>query len=209
MLRVKKLSETAVLPVRGSVFAAGKNQEATSCPTPHRLPHHVYTSPFLYVGYDLASAVDIIVPAKGKAIVKTDLAIAIPENTYARIAPRSGLAVKHFIDVGAGVVDYDYRGNVGVVLFNHSDTDFSVHQSDRIAQLILEQIAMVPVEEVTDLPSTERGDGGFGSTGTESHTLQEDSANSCSKRIKLGKTCFTLLLCIMMNIEMQLLQVYY
>jgi dUTP pyrophosphatase len=141
----------------------------------------------LNIGYDLASAVDTVVPAKGKAIVKTDLAIAIPENTYARIAPRSGLAVKHFIDVGAGVVDYDYRGNVGVVLFNHSDVDFTVRQSDRIAQLILEKISMVPVEEVEELPSTERGEGGFGSTGTESHNVESGSDNSSSKRIKLGK----------------------
>jgi dUTP pyrophosphatase len=141
----------------------------------------------LNIGYDLASAVDTVVPAKGKAIVKTDLAIAIPENTYARIAPRSGLAVKHFIDVGAGVVDYDYRGNVGVVLFNHSDVDFTVRQSDRIAQLILEKISMVPVEEVEELPSTERGEGGFGSTGTESHNVESGSDENSSKRIKLGK----------------------
>jgi dUTP pyrophosphatase len=73
--------------------------------------------------------------------------------------------VKHFIDVGAGVVDYDYRGNVGVVLFNHSDADFSVSRGDRIAQLILERIAMADIEEVEELPSTERGEGGFGSTG--------------------------------------------
>ena len=72
-----------------------------------------------YVGFDLSSAYDVVVPKRGKAIVKTDLAVAIPPETYARIAPRSGLAVKNFIDTGAGVVDYDYRGNVGVVLFNH------------------------------------------------------------------------------------------
>ena len=56
--------------------------------------------------------------------MKTDCAMAIPEGTYARIAPRSGLAWKHHIDIGAGVVDYDYRGNVGVVMFNHADSDF-------------------------------------------------------------------------------------
>jgi hypothetical protein len=65
-----------------------------------------------------------VVPARGRAVVKTDLSIAIPPSTYARVAPRSGLAVKHFIDTGAGVVDEDYRGNIGVVLFNHSDVDF-------------------------------------------------------------------------------------
>ena len=72
----------------------------------------------------LCSAYDCIIPARGKGIAKTDLSIAIPHGTYARIAPRSGLAAKHFIDTGAGVVDEDYRGNVGVVLFNHSDQDF-------------------------------------------------------------------------------------
>lgn len=74
---------------------------------------------YFIIGFDLSSAYDVVVPAHGKAIVKTDLSIAIPPETYARIAPRSGLAVKNFIDTGAGVVDYDYRGNVGVVLFNH------------------------------------------------------------------------------------------
>lgn len=64
-------------------------------------------------------------PARGKAVVATDLAIAIPPNTYGRVAPRSGLAVKHFIDTAAGVIDEDYRGPVGVVLFNHGSEDFS------------------------------------------------------------------------------------
>jgi len=72
----------------------------------------------------LCSAYDCVIPARGKGIAQTDLSIAIPSGTYARVAPRSGLAVKHFIDTGAGVVDEDYRGNIGVVLFNHSDTDF-------------------------------------------------------------------------------------
>ena len=81
------------------------------------------------------------------------------------IAPRSGLAVKHFIDVGAGVVDFDYRGNVGVVLFNHSEEDFVVTKGDRVAQLILESISMASVEEVLELDDTTRGASGFGSTG--------------------------------------------
>jgi dUTP pyrophosphatase len=66
----------------------------------------------------------MIIPAKGKAIVPTDLSIALPPSTYGRVAPRSGLAVKHFIDVGAGVVDLDYRGPLGVVLFNFGDQDY-------------------------------------------------------------------------------------
>lgn len=65
-----------------------------------------------------------MVPARGKEIVKTDIAIKVPPGTYGRVAPRSGLAWKNFIDTGAGVIDEDYRGNVGVILFNHSDVDF-------------------------------------------------------------------------------------
>jgi dUTP pyrophosphatase len=138
IMQVKKLTEFAVVPTRGSAFAAG---------------------------FDLSSAYDCTVPARGKALVKTDLAIAIPENTYARIAPRSGLAWKNFIDTGAGVVDYDYRGNVGVILFNHGESDFEVKRGDRIAQLILERISMAEVEETEELFETSRGAGGFGSTG--------------------------------------------
>ncbi|KAG6406417.1 hypothetical protein SASPL_134017 [Salvia splendens] len=137
-LRVKRLSEKAILPSRGSPLSAG---------------------------YDLSSAVETKVPARGKTLVPTDLSVAVPEGTYARIAPRSGLAWKHSIDVGAGVVDADYRGPVGVILFNHSDADFEVKAGDRIAQLIIEQIVTPEVAEVDDLDSTARGSGGFGSTG--------------------------------------------
>lgn len=70
------------------------------------------------------SCKDVVVPARDRAVVPTGIAIAAPSGTYARIAPRSGLAVKKFIDTGAGVVDEDYRGEVGVVLFNHSGEDF-------------------------------------------------------------------------------------
>jgi dUTP pyrophosphatase len=80
-------------------------------------------------------------------------------------APRSGLAWKHSIDVGAGVIDADYRGPVGVILFNHSDQDFEVKVGDRIAQLIIEKILTPKALEVEDLDSTFRGVGGFGSTG--------------------------------------------
>ena len=67
-----------------------------------------------------------MIPAKGKGVVQTGLAISLPSGVYARIAPRSGLAVKKFIDVGAGVIDSDYRGEIGVVLFNHSAVEFPV-----------------------------------------------------------------------------------
>jgi dUTP pyrophosphatase len=120
-------------------------------------------------GYDLSSSEATIIKAGGKGIVKTDLSIACPPGTYARIAPRSGLAVKKFIDVGAGVVDADYRGPVGVVLFNFGSEDFVVEKGDRVAQLILEKISMVEAVEVDELTDTQRGSGGFGSTGVKNN----------------------------------------
>ncbi|KAF7241520.1 Deoxyuridine 5'-triphosphate nucleotidohydrolase, mitochondrial [Varanus komodoensis] len=137
-LRFAKLSENAFTPSRGSSRAAG---------------------------YDLYSAYDCEIPASGKAIVKTDIQIALPAGCYGRVAPRSGLAAKHFIDVGAGVIDEDYRGNVGVVLFNFGKEPFKVKKGDRIAQLICERIYYPEIEEVQVLDETDRGSGGFGSTG--------------------------------------------
>ncbi|KAF3781477.1 Deoxyuridine 5'-triphosphate nucleotidohydrolase [Nymphaea thermarum] len=166
-LRVKKLSPNAVLPSRGSPLAAGYDLssavEAFS-PLPPT-PTSFLSLSLLRFCFRASSAVATIVPARGKALVATDLSIAIPEGTYARIAPRSGLAWKHSIDVGAGVIDADYRGPVGVILFNHSDSDFQVNAGDRIAQLVLEKIVTPDVCEVEDLDSTARGTGGFGSTG--------------------------------------------
>lgn len=91
--------------------------------------------------------------------------MACPEGTYGRIAPRSGLASKHFIDTGAGVIDADYRGEVKVLLFNHAEVDFQVKPGDRVAQLVLERIYTPEVIEVSDLAESVRGAGGFGSTG--------------------------------------------
>ena len=137
ILLVKRLSENAIIPTRGSPFSAG---------------------------YDMSSSERTVIKAGGKGIVRTDLSIACPDGTYARIAPRSGLAAKKFIDVGAGVVDADYRGPVGVVLFNFGDEDFVVEKGDRVAQMVLEKISMVDTKEVKELSSTERGADGFGST---------------------------------------------
>jgi len=100
--------------------------------------------------------------------VSTGIALEIPGDcSYGRIAPRSGLAVKHGIQVGAGVVDADYRGEVKVLLFNHGSDTFSATAGDRIAQLIIERCKMPDVTVVTDraLSATERGTSGFGSTG--------------------------------------------
>jgi dUTP pyrophosphatase len=116
-------------------------------------------------GFDLHSAHNYIIPPKEKKLVFTDIAVAIPEGFYGRIAPRSGLAVKHFIDVGAGVIDCDYRGNIGVLLFNFGNDSFHIKEGDRIAQLICEMAPDVELEEVGTLDVTTRGVSGFGSTG--------------------------------------------
>uniref|UniRef100_A0A1B6L814 Deoxyuridine 5'-triphosphate nucleotidohydrolase n=1 Tax=Graphocephala atropunctata TaxID=36148 RepID=A0A1B6L814_9HEMI len=116
-------------------------------------------------GFDLKSAYNCVIPPRSKAMVKTDLQIMLPEGCYGRIAPRSGLTWKNGIDVGAGVVDEDYRGDIRVILFNHSDEPFSVQPGDRIAQLICERIFYPELQEVQELNETTRGSGGFGSTG--------------------------------------------
>ncbi|KAF2154661.1 dUTP diphosphatase [Myriangium duriaei CBS 260.36] len=137
-LQVQLLSPTARAPTRGSAFAAG---------------------------YDLYASRPASIPARGRALVETDISIAVPEGTYGRVAPRSGLAVKHGIDTGAGVIDADYRGPVKVLLFNVSDEDFSINEGDRIAQLVIERIYTPEVAVVEKLEESVRGAGGFGSTG--------------------------------------------
>ncbi|AGE57720.1 dUTP pyrophosphatase [Acanthocystis turfacea Chlorella virus NTS-1] len=136
-LFVKKLDESAVVPTRGSELSAG---------------------------YDLSSIVDITVPSLGRVAVSTGLAVKVPASAYGRIAPRSGLAYKHGIDVLAGVVDADYRQSVNVILYNTSGVDYEIKKGDRIAQLIIEKIEMFDVEVVDELDETSRK-GGFGSTG--------------------------------------------
>jgi dUTP pyrophosphatase len=116
-------------------------------------------------GYDIYSIKDIVVPARGKVIAPTGIAITVPVGCYGRIAPRSGLAAKHSIDVGAGVIDRNYTGEVRVILFNLSDQDYSISRGDRIAQLVLEQIMTPSIVVVDKLKPTSRGTGGFGSSG--------------------------------------------
>ncbi|XKL59601.1 hypothetical protein PGB90_000617 [Kerria lacca] len=116
-------------------------------------------------GYDLRSAYNYVVPPQGKELIKTDLQIELPHGCYGRIAPRSGLAWKNFIDVGAGVIDEDYRGNISVILFNHSNSEFTVQRGDRIAQLICERIFYPVLKEIQNVSETNRGESGFGSTG--------------------------------------------
>jgi len=138
-LGVKKLIQDAIIPTRGSDAS---------------------------VGYDLYSVVDTVVPCQtGNALVGTGITVVLPPGCYGRVAPRSGLAVKHCIQVGAGVIDPDYTGEIKVVLFNHGDKDFEVKKGDRIEQLVLEKCDTPPIEEISLVEETERGSGGFGSTG--------------------------------------------
>ena len=110
--RVRRMNVNAKLPMRSSSRSAG---------------------------YDLSTAKTAVVPAHGKCLVKTDLVIAMPPAFYGCVAPQSGLAVKEFIDVGAGVIGSDYRGEIGVVLFNFSSEDFCINIGDKIAQLVFEK----------------------------------------------------------------------
>ena len=116
------------------------------------------------VGYDLCASQNCTIPAKDKGLVQIGLAISFPAGLYVRIAPRSGLVLKKFIDEGVGVVDSNYRGEVGVVLFNHGDQDFEVKVGDKITQLIFEKISVPEVVEVPELEDIIRGLGGFGTT---------------------------------------------
>ena len=101
--------------------------------------------------------------ARGKELIFRDLQIEFPNGCYGRIAPRSGLALNHHVH-GGGVIDRDSRDNVGVLIYNHSDTAFIVTQGDRIAQLICEKISCPTIEEVQTLDITKGSAEGFGST---------------------------------------------
>lgn len=117
-------------------------------------------------GYDIYCNEKFYINRGERRLVSTGVFLAIPEGHYGRIAPRSGLAVRDGIDIGAGVVDSDYRGEVKVLLINDGDKSFNAEKHTRIAQLIIEKISLPEVKVVTNLHSTDRGSGGFGSTGT-------------------------------------------
>ena len=136
---IKKDDPLAVMPTRGSSEAAG---------------------------WDLYSCQPATVPAKGQCIIDTGICCAMPHGVYGRVAPRSGLAVKHQINVGVGVIDSDYRGRIKVLLQNMGDVPFDVKIGDRIAQIIFEPILLNELIEVKELPITHRNESGFGSTGT-------------------------------------------
>lgn len=135
MVQIKLLNEDAKMPIRGTPYAAG---------------------------LDLYSTIDKQIPARGSALINTGIQITNwPENTYGRIASRSGLAIKHGIEVGAGVIDRDYEGEIKVLLRNLSEKSFHIDKGQRIAQLIIEQCFYIDGFSSTRII---RGEGGFGST---------------------------------------------
>lgn len=137
-LLIKKLSENAQIPTRASPGS---------------------------VGYDLYSIEDMHILPYQRGIVCTGIAATIPMGVYGRIAPRSGLAVKHGVQTGAGVIDPDYTGELKVILFNHGSEKFEIKKGDRIAQLILEKCETPLIDEVEEIKDTQRGTRGFGSSG--------------------------------------------
>jgi dUTP pyrophosphatase len=117
-------------------------------------------------GADLRSIENITIPPLSRALISTGLSLEIPYGFYGRIAPRSGLAVKHGVDVLAGVIDSSYRGPLGVVLYNtDKNKEFIVNIGDRIAQIIFEQHWNFKIEEVSNLSDSTRSNNGFGSSG--------------------------------------------
>ena len=118
-------------------------------------------------GMDLRSVEETVVPRGGRALVKTGLAMQLPSGYEAQVRPRSGLALKHGVTVlnTPGTIDSGYRGEVGVILANFGDSDFSVAKGDRIAQLVIAPVTQAEVEETDVIDETDRGAGGFGSTG--------------------------------------------
>jgi dUTP pyrophosphatase len=138
LLKIKKLTTDATLPTRGSSSAAG---------------------------LDLHSIEPVHLSPKQRTLVRTGLAVAVPEGYYGRIAPRSGLATKNGIDVLAGVIDADYRGEIQCLLYNTGDETVELPAQTKICQLIIEKIVTPAATWVDELPETARGESGFGSTG--------------------------------------------
>ncbi len=118
-------------------------------------------------GMDILAAEGVTLRPGQRHAVATGLSVAIPHGYEIQVRPRSGLALKHGISVPntPGTIDSDYRGELKIILINHSDTDFAIARGDRIAQLVLAPVTIARWDEVEELDATTRGDGGFGSTG--------------------------------------------
>ncbi len=139
-----------------------KTENAKDLPLPKRMSEGAS-------GLDLYANVngELVLKSRNFAPVATGVCISIPKGFEAQIRPRSGLAAKHGITClnSPGTIDSDYRGEIKVVLINHSDTDFVIKRGDRIAQMVICEVCMADFAEVTKLDETARGDSGFGHTG--------------------------------------------
>lgn len=138
ILPVKKLTDTAILPTRAHPGDAG---------------------------LDLYADESVNVECLARALVSTGISVAIPPGYVGLIWPRSGLAVKHGVSVDAGVIDAGYRGPVKVLLTNSDEHEYNVHAGDKIAQLLIQPVALISPVEVDALDASERNGGGFGSSG--------------------------------------------
>ena len=118
-------------------------------------------------GMDVVSAEDVTIAPGARHAVATGIALAIPQGYEVQVRPRSGLALKHGITVPntPGTIDSDYRGELKVILINHGTEPFAIQRGDRVAQLVLAPVVQAAWEDVTELDATDRGEGGFGSTG--------------------------------------------
>lgn len=118
-------------------------------------------------GMDVVSAEDVTLAPGARHAVATGLSMAIPQGFEIQVRPRSGLAFKHGISVpnAPGTIDSDYRGELKVILINHGTEEFAIARGDRVAQLVLAPVVKAAWDEVEELDATERGSGGFGSTG--------------------------------------------
>ncbi len=119
-------------------------------------------------GMDVVAAVDVTIAAGARCLVPTGISVAVPAGYELQLRPRSGLALKHGVTLPntPATVDSDYRGELQVILINHGMGSFEVHRGDRIAQLLVQPVERVVFREVPELPASDRGAGGFGSTGT-------------------------------------------
>ena len=128
-------------------------------------------------GMDLLAAItdDVVLKPLERKLIPAGISIALPEGYEAQVRPRSGLALKHGISVlnAPGTVDADYRGEVGVILINLSHDPFTITRGMRIAQMVIAEVARAAWQPVNKLPESERGEGGFGSTGTDGKKLRQ------------------------------------
>ena len=159
-VKVKKLGAKARVPTKGSAKAAG---------------HNLYASE----GTEI--------PAGGQVMLGTGIPIQLPHNTYGRIAPRCGLAVKYRLGTKAGVIDCDYREEVKVVLVNQGDQPYQVEQGDRIAPLIIEKINNEELQDVADLDDTIQGNQGFDSSNTKAQSGKAQNGKAQSGKAQSGK----------------------